>query len=664
MTRLHRILTFTGPMFFALALFLATPASAKWIPTTRTNIDTNPHGATVYLVTPEGTETALGLTPLSRTRLPRGLITLRFRLEGYEDLVETVEIKTRILSFVFNMVREIKPSVLDFISDKEFEGATVTVDGKKEGALPTSVTVPPGRHQVVVTKDGYEEWERWIDTTEGQKVAFEVVMKTSAKAKGSILATSVPSGGEVRVNGAPRGTTPTVVDGVEPGDQLVEVFLDGYAPWQQKVTVGPGERAVVDARLETAGGGSGTLRVVTDVDGAMVWIDGEQAGPAPVTKADIPAGTHLVEARAEGYAKATGEAEVRRGETAVVRLSLADATRQATGTVRVVASVSGAMASIDGGPAQPVPLVRDDVSAGTHFVTVTAPGYAEWKKSVSVTPGGIVEVVADMGTAGRLEVDIRGKGPAEVFLDGKLLGPAPLKTDIATGTYHLTVKRADGKMEEHDIAIGTGSAVKITAKFDAAKVRHRAMPFSAQNIDKGFGTIDLGLSWPYIFVARVNGGVWRNMDIGVSFRSALDTINEVELRAKYQVARSRAFAFAGELGVGFGFGADSRNTFMTRLTTLSSILISEKVAATARVGFTVYTDRLGPKDEIGTEGRDGGIMFQAGLSLEARLSKHINFYLLFEGEPFTDHRKILDLGVFKDAKSLGIWVASGISVLF
>lgn len=654
----------TAPLALALLLSVAMPASAKWIPTTRTNVDTNPPGATVYLVTPEGTETALGLTPLQRTRLPRGLITLRFRLDGYKDLVETVEIKTRILSFVFNLVRQVKPSVLDFISDKDFEGAAITVDGAKQGVLPTSVSTPPGRHQVVITKAGYEDWERWIDTTEGQSVAFEVVMKASAKTKGSILATSLPSGAEIRVNGVPKGVTPTVVDGIEPGDQLVELVLDGYEPWQQKVTVAEGARAVIDARLETAGGGKGTLRVVTDVDGAKVWIDGEEAGVAPVTKTDLPAGSHLVEGRAEGYAKASAEAEVRRGETAVVRLSLADATREARGTVRVVASVNDAMASIDGGPPAAVPLVRDDVTAGTHFVIVTAPGYADWKKTVSVTPGGIVEVVADMGTAGKLEVSTKGGAPAEVFLNGKLLGPAPLKIDVATGTYRLTVKRADGKLEERDIAIGTGSAVKITAKFDEQRtgVRHRAMPWSAQAIDKGYGTVDIGLSWPYMVVARVNGGVWRNMDIGLTWRSALDTINEVELRMKYQIARSRAFAFGAEAALVFGFGADSRNTIGTRITTLSSILIGEKVAATARIGVRIYSDRVVPKDI--TKKRDNGAQFQAGLSLEFRLSKHINFMFLFEGEPFGEKRPLLRAGVFGKAKDISIWALSGISVLF
>jgi hypothetical protein len=395
-----------------------------------------------------------------------------------------------------------------------------------------------------------------------------------------------------------------------------------------------------------------------------VWIDGEEAGLAPVTKEDVPAGSHLVEARAEGYAKASAEAEVRRGETAVVRLSLADATREARGTVRVVASVKDAMASIDGGEPQPVPLVRDDITAGTHFVIVTAPGYAEWKKSVAVTPGGIVEVVADLGTAGRLEVSTKGNAPAEVFLNGKLLGPAPLKTDVATGTYRLTIKRADGKLEEHDIAIGTGSAVKIDAKFNEqrSRVRHRAMPWSAQAIDKGYGTVDIGLSWPYLVVARVNGGVWRNMDIGVTWRSALDTINEVELRVKYQVARSRAFAFGAEAALVFGFGSDSRNTIGTRITTLSSILIGEKVAATARIGARIFSDRVEPKD-IQSK-RDNGAQFQAGLSLEIRLSKHINFMLLFEGEPFGEKRALLRKGVFKKTKDIGIWAASGISVLF
>ena len=59
--------------------------------TTRTNVDTTPTGAQVFLVTAAG-ETLLGLTPMTKVKLPRGMTTLRCAKEGYQDLVETVEI--------------------------------------------------------------------------------------------------------------------------------------------------------------------------------------------------------------------------------------------------------------------------------------------------------------------------------------------------------------------------------------------------------------------------------------------------------------------------------------------------------------------------------------------------------------------------------------------
>ena len=57
----------------------------------RTNVDTSPTGAQVYLV--QGTqETFQGTTPMKLFRLPRGTIQLKFKKDGYDDLVQTVTI--------------------------------------------------------------------------------------------------------------------------------------------------------------------------------------------------------------------------------------------------------------------------------------------------------------------------------------------------------------------------------------------------------------------------------------------------------------------------------------------------------------------------------------------------------------------------------------------
>ncbi|MGM0577355.1 MAG: PEGA domain-containing protein [Myxococcota bacterium] len=656
----------TSTLLATLALaLLVGPGPEAHAATSRTNIETRPSGADTYLVTPTG-EKHIGITPIHHYRLPRGKVTLRMDKEGYETLTETVQIKARIDTFFFNLVRKVEPAELSFMSAPEFEGATVTIDGEPEGEVPTTVELPPGRHQAVVTKEGFGRWERWIEVSEGQKVSFEVVLKAPKKETGSILVTSVPSAAELRLNGAPRGKTPTVVE-VTAGEYTLEVAAEGYAPWEKTVSVPPGERVTVEAKLASPTGSTGSLEIVADVEGAEIRVDGEVVGAAPVTAEDLSAGAHRVEARAEGYATATAEAKVKPGQTSRLELSLRDATRRATGTLRVVANVSDATARVDGGEPQEVPLVLDDVAAGTHFVTVDAEGYGEWTRSVKVQPGGVTEVAAELQRAGRLEVTVKKDEPqAEVFLDGEPIGSTPLKAEIPAGTHTVTLKRPDGKTEEHAVAIGPESPTIIEAKFGEKKrrIRHRAMPFSAQPIDRGYGAFSMNAGFPYAVGARVSGGIKHDIDLGLTWRSALDTVNEFEGRVKYMIARSRAFAFGAESGLGFGVGADDRNAFNWRLRILGSILISERAAITARIGTNFFTDKTGPGNLPEHEDRDNGVQFLTSLVVEFRVSKHWNGFILVEGEPFTDGRELLEEGIFGDAKNAGVRAAAGVSLLF
>lgn len=662
-----------------LATALLTPAAQA--ATTKTDIDTTPSQAEVYLVTPEGTEQPLGITPLDNVRLPRGLVTVRFRKEGYRDLVENIEITRSAQSFVFTLVREIKPASLELMSQPQYHGAAVVIDGKAEGTLPTTLSVPPGRHQAVVTKEGYGRWERWIDVGEGQRVTFDVVLVPEVRPRGSILVTSSPSGAEVRLNGSPRGPAPVAINDLTPGEYLVELFLADHAPFSQSVVVPEGGQVVVDGRLTSTIEAIGEIKVLVDVDTATVFIDGENLGMAPVVKSNVVPGLHQVEAKAEGHVGASQEVTVRPGESVVVKLSLLDATARAGSTIRIVSNVSDATVSLDGGPPQAVPIVLEDVASGTHFVRVEAPGYSDWEKQLLIEPGTRTEVVAELFQVGRLEV--RTKLPtenAEVFIDNALVGRTPLIHTLKTGTYSVLIKRSDGEVEEHDIAVGLDAPVVITADFGADEkkrgVEHRAMPYSAQVIDIGYGTLDLEVGWPYIIGARVNGGIYKNMELGFTFRNSFDALTEFEGRFKYMLLRSRAFGVAGETSLGGGGGTNGRNSFTWRLRALGSILINERVAITARIGFMVFSDGISSEHEALPAGqtakRDTGLGFTAGLAVEFRVSKYWNCFVKGTAMPARtasdtrriDGRLILEEGVAGGAKNLSFRASVGCSLLF
>jgi hypothetical protein len=667
--------TAAASVLLALAVLWSAGDAQARVLTTATNVDSSPTGAQVFLVTATG-EQPLGLTPLKKVKLPRGVVTLRFKKDGYQDLLETVEIGRSRQNFVFNLIRVIKPATVEFISVAEFTGAVFTIDGQPGGTVPGKVSAPPGRHNAVVTKDGFQPWTRWFDVAEGQHVTFDVVLKQTAAAKGSILVSSVPAGAEIRLNGAPAGVTPTVLDDLAADQYLVTLTLAGFEAWTQTVAVKPDERTTVDARLVADNGGMGTIRVATDVPTARVSLDGEDLGEAPLTR-EVKAGKHRLEATAPGLVKAVQEVDVRPGEVTSVTLNLQEATARSQAGVRVVANVAGAQVRIDGGEPLPAPLERSDLKPGTHFVSVGAPGYASWDKTVTLKPGEVQELVAKLTRAGRLRVDAKGEQPAEVFIDGQLVGKTPLiKEDLPVGTYTVLIKHADGKTEQQSVAIGTAKEVDLKFGFRTGP-KHRAMPLSAQAIDVSRGTIDIHTGWPWLLGARVSGGFIEGLDLGLSFRSMLNIINEFELHGKYMFARFRNFAVAAEVGLGFGIGPDDRNSFVSDLTLLASLLIAEKAAVTVRIGGKLYSDQTGPSPTDPTDTADpnyahrkrrtvGQLML--GLNVEFRLAKHWNLFVRFEGDPVPPGNDKVDYKRFMYEQAWGVdtrmYGLLGVSYLF
>lgn len=655
-------------LLLVFALLFAGTAHAA-VPTSRTNVNTVPEGAQMYLV--QGTtETFQGNTPLKLFRLPRGTIQLKFKKEGYEDLTQTVTIIASVQTLVFNMTRSIQPATIELTTGAEFAGAVVEVDGKVIGPIPTTAKVTPGRHQVVVTKDGYNRWERWVEVAESQRSTLDVVLTKVEAAKGEILVTSNPSGATVTVNGAPKGVTPTVVEQLVSGPYLVEVSLADYNKESKTVTVEPGKRAIFDATLTKVKGDSGELKVLADIEDATVYLDGEAIGKAPITQGSVRVGTHQIEARSPRgfYGEAT--AEVKAGELTVVRLKMVQTAPPDKGTVRVVSTAPESEGSLDDGEWKRLPTVFNEVDPGSHVVRVRSNGFAPWSKTITVERGASQEVVAELGQAGKVEVVTKDGRQADLFLDGKPLGKTPFIGDVPAGTHTLLVQRDDGTQEEFEIAVTTERVVKVSAAFgsDIPKpiVVHRPMPFSARALSGGTGHASVILTypgWAFPLVLQAGGGLGYGMDVNVQFRSAFNVINELELIYKWSFVEQKTLAASVEFGIGGGLGADDRNSFFMRPVLKGSLLVGDKAAITARVGFLYHTDRLGPEDDEATRDRDSGIRLYLGLNVEFYVADFMNIVLTLEGDPIGDSRRLYEVK-FLDDPDPKLYFGAGVSFPF
>jgi hypothetical protein len=152
----------------------------------------------------------------------------------------------------------------------------------------------------------------------------------SPPAEEDLLAPLVKTGVRVQLGGSLRGAR-LLVDGkdmgpvlgslveVAPGEHTLLVRRPGYREFSRRITLKPGEVQDVSAVLEAV---SGIVTVKADVPGAVIFINGEDKGPAPLEGVLLPPGNHDIEARLKGFRTETSRISVRAGKDYTVNLNL------------------------------------------------------------------------------------------------------------------------------------------------------------------------------------------------------------------------------------------------------------------------------------------------------------------------------------------------------
>jgi hypothetical protein len=117
-------------------------------------------------------------------------------------------------------------------------GAQITVDGEAQaGKTPLTLKLPAGTHELTVAHD------RYATVTQTADVPGKLDL-TLHRPPATLHVESDPPGGEVIVEGKPRGKTPVDVtlDGFHHYD--VQVMLLGTQPWHKRVSLKPPQTAV------------------------------------------------------------------------------------------------------------------------------------------------------------------------------------------------------------------------------------------------------------------------------------------------------------------------------------------------------------------------------------------------------------------------------------
>jgi hypothetical protein len=273
-------------------------------------------------------------------------------------------------------------------------GAQVVLDGKPQGASPTTLTVAAGAH-VLELRGAGEPRTISIDVAAGAQLSQYIELAKGSLGAGSLQVRTEPAGAEVIVDGVARGPSPVIVSDLSPGEHVVSLKGENGTT-RQTVTIEAGATASLVANLATAtsspASSAGWISVST-LKPVQLFEDGRLLGSSDTERLMVPAGTHQLEIVNEslGY-RSTRAVQVSAGKVSPIKVEFPK------GTIALNA-VPWADVWIDGEKVGETPIGNLPMTIGTHEIIFRHPELGEQRQLVTVT----------LTAPTRLSVDMRKK---------------------------------------------------------------------------------------------------------------------------------------------------------------------------------------------------------------------------------------------------------------
>jgi hypothetical protein len=200
-------------------------------------------------------------------------------------------------------------------------GAEVWIDGEMKGTANQEIQgVRTGQHIVEVRAKGFQpaSFEITVVANEQRIAKADLQPGVSAATVARLrVVTPVPDA-EVFIDGSSAGRAPVDRADLPPGKHFVVVRKQGFAEWKREVNLDPTTVTTLTAELSA----SGTIKVLSNIAGADVMIDGVVMGKTPVTVDNVAAGHHLLEVKKQGYNTAQQAIDVEGGQQKILQADL------------------------------------------------------------------------------------------------------------------------------------------------------------------------------------------------------------------------------------------------------------------------------------------------------------------------------------------------------
>jgi hypothetical protein len=314
--------------------FPQNPFKGEILPIHATLTPISPTGSLIVRSKPSGALVTVNngngqMAPWTYQSLPTGTHLVSLFLMGFDPFIRTVEVKPgQTTELDASMSPRSGSGSLQVSSEPG--GATVYVDGVYAGITNLVVGhIPPGLHEVRVTRAGYEDFVEWVSVPDKETVPVKAIFTpVTTMSGGFVVVTSDPPGASVYLDGTFFGATetgrPLEITNVTPGQHQIYVSSKNYEDYEATLMVAAGSITPVSVRMNPSPmpQACAMLILTSDPAGADITIDGRLKGKTPATIETVCSGIHPYSISLTGYQEYRSQVNLIPGQVLQIHAAL------------------------------------------------------------------------------------------------------------------------------------------------------------------------------------------------------------------------------------------------------------------------------------------------------------------------------------------------------
>jgi hypothetical protein len=196
-------------------------------------IESEPQGATIYL--DDTKKGAFATTPWSGSL--EGEHKIMLEKKGYRPVDTTlIADPTKLVLYKGGMSQDSYLSWLDVTSN--VAGADVFIDDKSVAPrkAPAGTNIPPGKHTVWVSAEGYDEYQTTIDVAPGQNASVKAMLKGSPLGRLDVVGLGIEDS-HILLDGKELCDHGPCIKNVPEGDHTLTVTRPGFKSYTKVITI-------------------------------------------------------------------------------------------------------------------------------------------------------------------------------------------------------------------------------------------------------------------------------------------------------------------------------------------------------------------------------------------------------------------------------------------